>query len=92
MPKYLDFLKTSRFKLLIPRGEGSFDELFGRFPPGKHYNMDQVSLPFVVSQEFTFTVNEDVNIHLTCSSEALRIRKWTMHCIVNAGNGEGRHR
>ena len=53
--------------------------------------MDQVPLPFVVSQEFTFALKEDVNIHVTCSSEALRKRQWTMHCVMNAGADDERH-
>ena len=91
IPKYLDFLKTLRFKILCPRDNEECDEIYGRFPPSRRYNMDQVPLPFVVSQEFTFTLNEDVNIHMTCPSEALRKRQWTMHCIVNAGAGDDRH-
>ena len=91
LPKYLDFLKTLRFRLLVPRGDSTCDEIYGRFPPNKRYNMDQVPLPFVVSQEFTFTIQEDVNIHITCPSESLRKRQWTMYCIVNAGEGDSRH-
>ena len=53
--------------------------------------MDQVPLPFVVSQKFTFTVKEDANIHISCPSEALRKRCWTMHVVVNAGNEDERH-
>ena len=53
--------------------------------------MDQVPLPFVVSQEFTFTLHEDNNVHITCHNEALRKRQWTMHIIVNAGEGDSRH-
>ena len=53
--------------------------------------MDQVPLPFVVSQEFTFTLEEDSNVHITCPSEALRKRQWTMHVVVNAGEGNDSH-
>ena len=52
--------------------------------------MDQVPLPFVVNQEYTYTANEDSNIHITCPAEALRKRQFTMHVVVNAGIGEKR--
>ena len=53
--------------------------------------MDQVPIPFMVSQEFMFTLEEDSNVHITCPSEALRKRCWTMHVVVNAGEGDDSH-
>ena len=89
--KYIDFLQRLRFKLLVPLPNDTSDTIWVRFPPSRRYNMDQVPLPFVVSQEFTFTVKEDANIHISCPSEALRKRCWTMHVVVNAGNENERH-
>ena len=89
--KYTKFLQQLRFKLLVPLPNETSDTIWGRFPPSRRYNMDQVPLPFVVLQEFTFTVNEDANVHITCPSEALRKRTWTMHVIVNAGFEGKRH-
>ena len=89
---YLNFLQRLRFKLLPPIDETiPSDALWGRFPPSHRYNMDQVPLPFVVSQDFTFTVENDTNIHITCPSESLRKRQWTMHVVTNAGDGDKRH-
>ena len=76
---------------MVPREGDDSESIWGRFSPSKRYNMDQVPLPFVVSQEFTFTLHEDKNIHITCPNEALRKRQWTMHVIVNAGEGDTRH-
>ena len=89
--KYTKFLQQLRFKLLVPLPNETSDTIWGRCPPSRRYNMDQVPLPFVVLQEFTFTVNEDANVHITCPSEALRKRTWTMHVIVNAGFEGKRH-
>ena len=89
---YQNFLQCLRFKLLRPIDDTvQSDALWGRFPPSHRYNMDQVPLPFVVSQDFTFTVENDTNIHITCPSESLRKRQWTMHVVTNAGDGEKRH-
>ena len=91
LPQYLNFLQRLRFKLFVPLPGDTSESIWGRFPPSRRYNMDQVPLPFVVSQEFTFTLNEDCNVHITCPNEALRKRQWTMHIIVNAGKGVSRH-
>ena len=47
-------------------------------------------LPFVVNQEYTCTANEDSNICITYSAEALRKRQFTMHVVANASIGEKR--
>ena len=90
LEQFLIFLSRVRFKLLSPIQDAISDPLWGRFPPANRYNMDQVPLPFVVSQEFTFTLKTDNNVHITCPSEALRKRQWTMHVVVNAGVGEAK--
>ena len=91
LPRFLDFLKLLRFKILMPLEGNNSESIWGRFPPSRRYNMDQVPLPFVVSQEFTFTLHEDNNFHITCPNEALRKRQWNMHVIVNASEGDSRH-
>ena len=50
--------------------------------------MDKVLLPFVVSQDFTFTVKDAFNIHNTCSSQIFQKQQWTIHVLVNAGMDE----
>ena len=67
------------------------ESICGRFLPSRRYNMDQVPLSFVVSQEFTFTIQDDNNVHITYPNKALRKRQWTMHIIVNTGEGDSRH-
>lgn len=52
--------------------------------------MDQVPLPFVVSQESTYTTENDQNVHISAPSDALRKRQFTMHIFCNAGKGEDR--
>ena len=88
---YLEFLSKLRFSVLKPLNKDDPEVIWGRFPPSHRYNMDQVPLPFVVSQEFTFALQEDVNIHINCPNKALRKRKWTMHIVINAGDGNSRH-
>ena len=90
LDQYVNFLQRLRFKLLVPINDSQSD-IWGRFPPSHRYNMDQVPLPFVVSQEFTFTIEDDTNIHITCPSDSLRKRQFTMHVVVNAGQDEARH-
>lgn len=71
--------------------EDTSESIYRDFPPYRRYNMDQVPIPFMVSQEFMFTLEEDSNVHITCPSEALRKRCWTMHVVVNAGEGDDSH-
>ena len=54
--------------------------------------MDQVPLPFVVSQDTTFTTHTDtdVHIHRTGKGERLRKRQFTMHIYMNVGEGDKR--
>ena len=91
VPQFLDFLQRLRFNIIVPLPEDTSESIWGRFPPCRRYNMNQVPLPFVVSQEFTFTLQEDSNVHITCPSKALRKRQWTMHVVVNAGEGDDGH-
>jgi len=70
-----------------------YSEKWGRFPPDKRYNMDQVPLPFVVSQESTFTRTEDdehVAIKFCSGSGDMRKRQFSMHVFCNAGRDEKR--
>ena len=83
----LIFFEDYVSKILVPLPGQICDPLWGRFLPSHWYNIDQLPLPFVVSQEFTFTVNTDDNIHISCPNEALRKLEWTMHVIINAGRG-----
>ena len=66
------------------------DSLYGRVPPHLRFNMDQCPLPFVVSQDTTFTVASDNDVHIKCPGETLRKRQFTMHVVYNAGNGARR--
>ena len=51
--------------------------------------MDQVPLPFVVSQDSTFTTEDDSDVHIAGTGKGnLRKRQFTMHIYVNAGQGE----
>ena len=57
------------------------DPLWGRFPPERRYNMDQVPLPFVNGQDETFTMEEDNDVNLKCPKESLRKRQFTILCL-----------
>ena len=48
--------------------------------------MDQVPLPFVVSQDSTRTDEDDADINISCPNESLRKRQCTIHICVNAGD------
>ena len=50
--------------------------------------MDQVLLLCVVSQEFMFTENNDVNVDILCPSDVLRIRQSTLDVVVNNGDSD----
>ena len=43
---------------------GSYHHYFGRFPPERRYNMDQIPMPFVVDQDSTFTTDDDEHVHI----------------------------
>jgi hypothetical protein len=88
------FLTYVRFSVLPPReGDGAESRcpLWGRFPPERRYNMDQVPLPFVNGQDETFTTADDDCVNLKCPKEELRKRQFTMHLVFNAGNGPNAH-
>jgi len=89
---YVNFLANLRFKFIVPT-EIAYeqDPLWGCFPPHLHYNFDQVPLPFVVEQEYTFTMDDDAHPHINAPSEALRRCQFTMHVVTNAGVGEKAH-
>jgi hypothetical protein len=50
--------------------------------------MDPVPLPFVVSQDSTFTTADDDDVDISAPSEALMKRQFTMHIFINAGEGD----
>jgi hypothetical protein len=51
--------------------------------------MDQVPLPFVVSQDTTYTTTEDKDVHIAGTGKGdLRKRQFTMHIVMNAGEGD----
>ena len=64
-----------RFDFLSPReddgDDGGRNPLWGRFPPESRYNMDQVPLSSVVSQDDTFRMDDDKNVNIKCPKEAL---------------------
>ena len=91
VPAFEKFPALVRFKILPPLTDlQEVDSLYGRFPPHLRFNMDQCPLPFVVSQDTTFTVASDNDVHIKCPGEALRKRQFTMHVVYNAGNGARR--
>jgi len=66
-----------------------FTEKWGRFPPHLHHNIDQVPLPIVVSQDDTFTCDDDKDVHIAghCKGGLPKL-KFTMHVVVNTGEGK----
>lgn len=77
---------------MLPPTEGLnpdwHDEIWGRFPPERRYNMDQVPLPFVIDQNTTYTDAEDTHVHIRSpGADGLDKRQYTMHICVNAGTG-----
>ena len=91
LQKYLVFLEKLRFDYLGPKDwDTTAHPLWGRFLPEHRYNMDQVPLPFVVNHDFTYTVEDDKDIHTSAPSDLLRKRQFTMHVVVNAGEGPKR--
>ena len=53
--------------------------------------MDQVPLPFVVSQDDTFTMADDKDVSIKCPKEALRKRKFKIHQVFNAVKEDKAH-
>ena len=83
-----DFLYKLRFNFLPSDEEdNSRHPLYGRFPPSRRYNMDQVPLPFVNGQDVTFTTEDDTDVNIKCPQESLQKRQFTMHLVFNAGIG-----
>ena len=61
--------------------------MYGRFPPERRYNMDQIPMPFIVDQNNTFTDASDEHVHVQgTGSEGLTKRQYTVHIFINAGN------
>ena len=52
--------------------------------------MDQVPLPFVVNQDYTYTIEDDKDVHISAPSESSSKRQYTMHVVVNAGDADKR--
>ena len=91
IPEFEAFLARLRFDFLKPIQHESNPSIWGRFPPEKRYNMDQVPLPFVVGQDYTFTQHDDRDVNIKCPDERLRKRQFTMHIVVNAGKDKKKH-
>jgi len=92
--EFESFMHALRFDFLPPcedDGDDERDALWGRFPPERRYNMDQVPLPFVVSQDDTFTMDGDNDVNIKCPKESLRKRQFTMHQLYNTGVGDKAH-
>ena len=92
LPAYKKFLTFLRFRAIVPsETDSERHELWGRFPPDRRYNFDQVPLPFIVDQDHTYTTEDDEHPQIKAQSEALRKRQFTMHVVTNAGTGERAH-
>ena len=61
------------------------------FPLERRYNMCQETLPFVVSQEDTFIMDDCNDVSMECPKEAHRKRKFEMHQIFNVDKGDEAH-
>ena len=46
--------------------------------------MDQVPLPYVVNQDYTYTEHGEKTQHVKSPAEASRKRQFTMHIVMNA--------
>lgn len=80
-----------RYKVLPYRNGhvGSYHPHYGRFPPKRRYNMDQIPMPFVVDQDTTFTTEDDEHVHVKGpGAEGLNKRQYTAHVFINAGENE----
>ena len=89
-----EFMHKLRFDLLLPGledGDDGRDPLRGRFSPDRHCNVDQVPFSFVVSQDDTFTMDNENDANIKCPNEALRKWQITMHQVFNAGKGDKAH-
>lgn len=87
--KLQEWHKKLRYEVLPYRNghKGSYDGMFGRFPPERRYNMDQVPIPFIVEQGNTFTHEDDEHFQVRGTrSEGLTKRQYTAHIFINAGD------
>ena len=93
IPELKKFIAVLRFELLKPKDDDvdPADPLWGRFPPNRRYNMDQVPLPFVCGQDHTFTPEEDKDVNIKYPGEQFRKRQFTMHVVTNAGDKNNKH-
>ena len=67
-----------------------FSAKHGRFPSHLHCDVDQVPLPYVVSQDSACADYEDKDVRIKAPSDALRKRQFAMHVFCNAGEGDER--
>ena len=66
---------------------GSYDSIFGRFPPERRYNIDQIPMPFIVEQSDTYIGEDDEHVRVQgTGSEGLTKRQYTVHVFINAGD------
>ena len=64
---------------------GSYDSMFGRFPPERRYNMEQIPMPFIVEHSDTYTEEDDEQFHVRgTGSEVSTKRKYTVNIFINA--------
>ena len=64
-----------RFDLLLPSEDYSANgryPLQGKFIPERRYNIDQVTLPFVISQDETFTIDDDNDLSESGNSQSIK--------------------
>ena len=80
-----------KFKVL-PYRNGHVDSYhlhYGRFPPERRYNMDQIRMPSVIDQDATFTTEDNEHVHIKGTGvEGLNKRQYTVNVFINAGDNE----
>ena len=88
----MNWHKQLRYDVLPPRPDtpkDHWDWTWGRFPPERRYNMDQVPLPFVVDQGSSYVESKEQHIQICSTGSAgLTKRQFTAHIFSNAGTGE----
>ena len=88
---YEEFINRLRFYFLHTNeydGYAGRDPLCGRFPLEQRYTMEQVTLPFINSRDYTFTVKYYNNLKIKCPKESLCKRQFTMHLVFNASTSD----
>jgi hypothetical protein len=86
--KWFTYLRQKVLPCCGNKEDPNFTEKHGRFPPHLRYNYDQVPLPFVVSQDETYTILEDTDVIIAGNGKGdLHKRQFTMHIVINAGEG-----